>query len=106
MATRQNLKRPPAAGFPSEERPDKKVRGSEDADNFTQPSNFSPQFWDDLSRVWLTPRALRELDRRNDAAAQPAANPPAALLAVRGKSLDQFARHGGPNLCHLRGVSR
>lgn len=28
-------------------------------------SNFPPAFWDSLSKFWLTPRALRELDRRN-----------------------------------------
>jgi hypothetical protein len=27
--------------------------------------NFPPEFYDSLSKVWLTPRALRELDRRN-----------------------------------------
>lgn len=25
-----------------------------------------PKYWDHLSKVWLTPRALRELDHRND----------------------------------------
>ncbi|RYC58169.1 hypothetical protein CHU98_g8038 [Xylaria longipes] len=30
-----------------------------------QPSDFPPEFYDNLSKIWLTPRALRELDRRN-----------------------------------------
>ncbi|KAK3337579.1 hypothetical protein B0T19DRAFT_455443 [Cercophora scortea] len=57
------------------------------------------EFWDNLSKVWLTPRALRELDRRNDA--QPTSKPPTP--AVYTRDLAQFARHGGPDLRHLRG---
>ncbi|KAK0613157.1 hypothetical protein B0T17DRAFT_477589, partial [Bombardia bombarda] len=62
-------------------------------------SNFAPEFWDNLSKVWLTPRALRELDRRNDA--RPAPKPPAP--AVYTTDLARFARRGGPDLHHLRG---
>lgn len=32
------------------------------------PSNFPPEFYDNLSKIWLTPRALQELDRRNEVA--------------------------------------
>ncbi|ATY60941.1 hypothetical protein A9K55_006341 [Cordyceps militaris] len=62
-------------------------------------SNFPPQFWDRLSKVWLTPRALREKDRRNGV------RPPATVLAasVVPTTLVRFARHGGPDLGHLRG---
>ncbi|KAI5867838.1 hypothetical protein GGS23DRAFT_593106 [Durotheca rogersii] len=31
----------------------------------SEPGNFTPAFWDHLSRFWLTPCALRELSRRN-----------------------------------------
>ncbi|KAM3447380.1 hypothetical protein MY3296_008775 [Beauveria thailandica] len=63
-------------------------------------SNFPPEFWDNLSRVWLTPRALREKDRRNDAQ-----SPAIASIAARATpiSLARFARRGGPDLRHLRG---
>ncbi|CAJ2508694.1 Uu.00g137200.m01.CDS01 [Anthostomella pinea] len=63
-------------------------------------SNFSPEFWDNLSKVWLTPRALRELDRRNSI------RPPMTTVTpeeVYSKDLARFARHGGPDLRHLRG---
>lgn len=59
------------------------------------------EFWDNLSKVWLTRHALREVDRRNSA--QPAAKSPAP--AVHTTDLARFARHGGPGLDHLRGVS-
>ncbi|KAM3522944.1 hypothetical protein MY4038_008388 [Beauveria bassiana] len=62
-------------------------------------SNFPPQFWDSLSKVWLTPRALREKDRRNGA------QPPATVSAASftPTTLARFARRGGPDLGHLRG---
>ncbi|ATY65041.1 hypothetical protein A9K55_005004 [Cordyceps militaris] len=63
-------------------------------------SNFPPQFWDNLSKVWLTPRALREKDRRNDIQ-PPAINP--AIVRATPTSLSRFARRGGPDLRHLRG---
>jgi len=41
----------------------------------SHPSGSQPAaaFWDNLSKIWLTKRALRELDRRNT---QPAPSPP------------------------------
>ncbi|OAA58132.1 hypothetical protein LEL_10897 [Akanthomyces lecanii RCEF 1005] len=62
-------------------------------------SNFPPNFWDNLSKVWLTPRALREKDRRNGA--QSSAKVPTA--SVTPITLARFARRGGPDLRHLRG---
>lgn len=94
-----------------------------------------PAFWDNLSKSWLTKRALRELDRRN---AQSASNSPSptqrphqtltrhALTELKKygqpnqltpgllydcspsslKDIKLFARHGGPNLTDLRGVRR
>ncbi|KAL2262699.1 hypothetical protein VTK26DRAFT_406 [Humicola hyalothermophila] len=62
-------------------------------------SNFPPDFWENLSKVPLTRRALRELDRRNST--RPVPGP--AAPAVYTTELARFARHGGPDLCHLRG---
>ncbi|KAK4184037.1 hypothetical protein QBC35DRAFT_525769 [Podospora australis] len=98
MARQQNRKRPRADDLPQEHRPGKKIRSEGSS---KRSSNFSPEFWDNLSKVWLTPRALRELDRRNDA--QPTSKPPAP--AVYTKYLARFARHGGPDLRHLRGAT-
>ncbi|KAK3336769.1 hypothetical protein B0T19DRAFT_447641 [Cercophora scortea] len=63
-------------------------------------SNFfpSPAFWDNLSKVSLTRWALREHNRRNNN------NPPkAAVPAAHTTGLARLARHGGPDLCDLRG---
>ncbi|KAM4068145.1 hypothetical protein HRG_009576 [Hirsutella rhossiliensis] len=61
--------------------------------------NFSPAFWDNLSKIWLTRRALRELDRRNSTRPRPELTTP----EVRPINLARLARHGGPDFCHLRG---
>ncbi|KAI1283600.1 hypothetical protein F5Y07DRAFT_350095 [Xylaria sp. FL0933] len=65
------------------------------------PSNFSPEFWDQLSQIPLTGRALRELDRRNDIQ-----SPPPLLTSQEEAfpgSLAEFARRGGPNIVDLQG---
>ncbi|KID95607.1 hypothetical protein MAJ_08466, partial [Metarhizium majus ARSEF 297] len=67
----------------------------------TEEDNFSPAFWDNLSKVWLTPRALRELDRRNKA--NPVATYSSASIGLITTNLARFARRGGPDLRHLRG---
>jgi hypothetical protein len=75
----------------------------------------TPAFWDDLSKIWLTKHALRELNRRN---AKPLlhSSPRRALQPVTRnflaedctqktlKNIKLFARHGGPDLSDLRGV--
>ncbi|KAK5656498.1 hypothetical protein OQA88_4475 [Cercophora sp. LCS_1] len=96
MARQQNRKRPRADDLPQEHRPGKKIRSE---DGLKKSSNFSPEFWDNLSKVLLTPRALRELDRRNNA--QPITKPPSPAVYI--KDLARFARCGGPDLRHLRG---
>jgi hypothetical protein len=92
-----------------------------------------PAFWDNLSKLWLTKRALRELDRRNaQAAPSPLRSPhQRARRPVTRNSLAEskrncqtthytteylryeprilkdiklFARHGGPDLSDLRNV--
>lgn len=70
----------------------KKVRPTTD--------DVPPSFFDNLSKVSLTQRALKELDRRNHA------HPSSRLTRpdVYPKSLARFARHGGPDIAYLRGV--
>jgi hypothetical protein len=64
-------------------------------------------FWDSLSKVWLTPNALRELDRRNK---QAPTSPPQEVQLLRPitrralRDIQKLARQGGPNLSELRGV--
>ncbi|KAK3323514.1 hypothetical protein B0T19DRAFT_206955 [Cercophora scortea] len=61
--------------------------------------NFPPEFWDGLSKVPLTRRAPREFDRRNRTQTTPGPAAPAVYTTDRAR----FARHGGPDLRHLRG---
>ncbi|KAF1936881.1 hypothetical protein EJ02DRAFT_413226 [Clathrospora elynae] len=82
----------------------------------------SPAFWDNLSKLWLTKRALRELGRRT-AAPSPARRPVTRNFIAEQKTNRQvahctdylsrctprilknirvFARHGGPDLTDLR----
>ena len=79
-----------------------KRRKLENQQRYRTPSSF----WDNLSRLWLTPRSLEEFDRRTEWPATP------ILLERTGKKeeidlvqLKRFARHGGPSLDHLRAVS-
>ncbi|KAL8825833.1 MAG: hypothetical protein Q9170_007639 [Blastenia crenularia] len=60
-------------------------------------------FWDNLSRQWLTRRALQEFDRRT---VWPAASIPPHRTAkeyINLAKLQRFARHGGPGLDDIRG---
>lgn len=83
------------------------------------PTNGSkpPAYWDNLSKIWLTRSALRELDRRNGqklASRQSASNQltqsPSEFLyfcePATVKAMKRFARAGGPDLSDLTGVSR
>ncbi len=62
-------------------------------------------FWDNLSRVWLTPRALREFDRRNRRSPAPGRPDRTGKEDIDLAQLKRFARHGGPSLGELRAVS-
>lgn len=62
-------------------------------------------FWDNLSRLWLTPRALREFDRRTEWPATPVPLERTGKEDIDLVQLKRFARHGGPSLDHLRAVS-
>lgn len=69
------------------------------------PDELPSWFWDNLSRQWLTPRALREFDRRT---AQPTVPLPPDLpdFELQGypAQVKRFARQGGPSLSDLRAV--
>ncbi len=96
-------------------------------------TQIPPAFWDNLSKIDLTKRALQELDRRNTQAALDSRPPysrphrpvPRRVLAelkkscrpiitaveyIHGcgakdlKNIKQTTRHGGPDLSDLRGV--
>ncbi|CRG92847.1 hypothetical protein PISL3812_09918 [Talaromyces islandicus] len=64
-----------------------------------------PAFWDNLSQVWLTHNALRELDRRNSEAS--VRQQIRSVKPVAGNELQsvprRFPRQGGPDLSDLRG---
>ncbi|RKU39869.1 hypothetical protein DL546_000423 [Coniochaeta pulveracea] len=59
MAT-THLKRPRGDDLSQDRGPSKKIRSTRKSQR-----NFPPEFWDGLSQIPLTRRALRELDRRN-----------------------------------------
>ncbi|KAK2589819.1 hypothetical protein QQS21_012499 [Conoideocrella luteorostrata] len=94
MANLEKRKRQRPEDFSLDHRPTKKSQ----TDRHQSRPNFPPEFWDNLSKVWLTPRALRELDRRNSE--QPSSKP--SSVGVSCKDIGRFARHGGPDLRHLR----
>ncbi|OAA34506.1 hypothetical protein NOR_08451 [Metarhizium rileyi] len=94
----QNRKRPNSYDTTQDSPPAKRVKSTSAV---RIASNFPPQFWDNLSKVWLTPRALREIDRRNGA--RPPVTTSPAPTVFTATTLTQFARRGGPDLRHLRG---
>ncbi len=75
------------------------------------PPNFPSEFYDDLSALWLTVRALREFDRRNEnislqeRTADRICTDDLTLATMKpSPDLARFARTGGPDLNDLRGV--
>ena len=62
-------------------------------------------FWDNLSRQWLTRRALREFDRRTICLAAPIPPQRTGEENINLAKLKRFARLGGPSLDDIRGVS-
>lgn len=104
MARPQYRKRQRVDDPSLDQSPPKKARSNDRAPGS---SNFPPEFYDDLSRrsqLFLTSRALRELDRRNDQLHLSNPTVPGTPFA----SVEEFARQnrrGGPDLCDLRGVS-
>ena len=61
-------------------------------------------FWDNLSRLWLTRRTLREFDRRTVWPASPVPPHRTGKENINLASLKRFARHGGPSLSDIRRV--
>ncbi|KAK3169673.1 hypothetical protein OEA41_009057 [Lepraria neglecta] len=78
--------------------PTAKRRKLENQQRYRTPSSF----WDNLSRLWLTPRALREFDRRTVWPAAPVPPERTSKEDIDLVQLKRFARHGGPSLDHLR----
>ena len=76
--------------------------------NHARPYDHPPSFWDTLSKIHLTRRALREFDRRNiQEAHQQICIIPSKLNYPKGRArlrLKRLAQRGGPDLSHLRGV--
>ena len=68
----------------------------------------SAAFYDSLSKVWLTRRALKELDRRTGQVHRPQRPASASRhvypIGTLLRQIQRFARHGGPELRDLRGV--
>ncbi|KAI9731016.1 MAG: hypothetical protein M1834_005479 [Cirrosporium novae-zelandiae] len=64
-------------------------------------------FWDNLSKVWLTRRALEEHNRRTPRPTYTILrNEEKTLPVIKDLELDKlksFARSGGPDLCDIRG---
>ena len=72
-----------------------------------RPKSSKAEFYDSLSKVWLTRRALKELNRRTRQANSPQRpdSPPRHVYREgTSKQIQRFARHGGPELHDLRGV--
>ncbi|KAK3311472.1 uncharacterized protein B0T15DRAFT_482486 [Chaetomium strumarium] len=87
MASAHHRKRSRADDLLQEHRPNKiKSRG-----RLSGPSNFPPEFWDNLSKVWLTPRALRELDRRNSTRPTPELATPAVYTTDLARRSSAFS---------------
>ncbi|TFB01190.1 hypothetical protein CCMA1212_007032 [Trichoderma ghanense] len=68
---------------------------------------YPPEFWDRLSQIPLVHGAIEELDRRS--CVRPSYPSPSTesvkdfTPAAAARELARFARHGGPDLCNLRG---
>lgn len=98
MATTRNRKRRSKGDTTQAHSPEKSIRSTS---TLKQASNFPPEFWDTISKVVLTSRALREIDRRHGNRSSATSAPPDSTVPT---TLARFARHGGPDLRHLRAV--
>ncbi|KAK1092613.1 hypothetical protein LTR48_004009 [Friedmanniomyces endolithicus] len=71
--------------------------------------NYPPDIWDNLSKITLTRKALREFDRRTRENRHPQAarvqETAPRLLRSAVRRLEHFARNGGPDLSKLRGYA-
>src|SRR5438105_4817025 len=66
----------------------------------------SAEFYDSLSKVWLTRRALKELNRRTNQVNRPKRPASTTQRVTRNTSnkIRTFAKDGGPDLRDIRGV--
>ncbi len=62
-------------------------------------------FWDNLSRVQLTPNALREFDRRTERLSTSSPSRISVTEEHYTRQVKRFARLGGPALDDIRNVS-
>ncbi|KAH6618360.1 hypothetical protein B0J18DRAFT_371554 [Chaetomium sp. MPI-SDFR-AT-0129] len=97
MASAEHRKRGYEDDLSQKHRPDRKKIKS--TSRVPVPPNFSPEFWDNLSKVPLTRRALRELNRRNSSSH--GRDPATSVADITNRA--RLARQGGPDLRHLRG---
>jgi hypothetical protein len=69
-------------------------------------SHLPPAYWDNLSKIWLTKRALRELDRRNGQFSERSLSLQTCRPVTRNflATIGPLARDGGPDISDLRGV--
>lgn len=83
---------------PSESQPSKRLKPSIKL--------HSAEFYDSLSKVWLTRRALKELDRRTSQVNGPRRPTSAPRRVTRNTSnkIRTLAKDGGPDLRDIRGV--
>ena len=81
--------------------PSTKRQKLEDQQRHRTPSSF----WDNRSRQWLTRRTLQEFDRRTVWPAPPVPPYRTGKEDINLTKLKRFARHGGPSLGDIRGVS-
>jgi len=95
LMARSQLRKRPYSNELQDHRPSKKIKSTGELYR-----SFPPEFWDSLSAVPLTRRALREHDRRNSTRITPEPTTP----TVYTSNLTEFTRHGGPDLRDIRGV--
>ncbi|KAK3669527.1 hypothetical protein LTR78_010581 [Recurvomyces mirabilis] len=73
------------------------------------PDGYPPDVWDNLSKITLTRKALREFDRRTQEKRHPhtasVQETAGRILRSNPQRLERFARHGGPDLSKLRGYA-
>ena len=86
-----------------------KRRKSSTEDQVTEPGHRPASFWNSLTKIWLTRSALREFSRREACSESAPKRRAATSISQPGiparSHNERFARHGGPDLSHLRGVS-
>lgn len=106
----------PSSGHPQRKRPreellDEYERQPGAKRRKTDSVAYSRQFWDTLSTITLTRKALAEFDRRRTPGTIHSTSVPAQaaakgrLLRSDTRRLQAFASRGGPDLTILRGVS-